>query len=427
MEQMQNNILLITKTPQKFIELGLDTLDSLGEINKLTADDLLIINSYKEDEYTAGVKIAELIQKGLKNIMYLTDEPKLNMASLVDSLNGVNDSETFLFDAESLQILIDDYLKNREVYDVAVVGADKLVDKNSIDIIKTFYKDYAQGNKNIKNEGYLALVDNAIKNIAESTTELTNYDLEVKETVNKLYMQASMEIEKLAENKLEIEKRLNEVEIMYNELQGRTNKLTQVQSFASYRHVKQHGTKIILVKEFSQVRYLTSFVLGYMDYLQTVLHKRVRLLTVIPNKDTLLKKYSEVPEGFFHLTGDNYNTEDALNNTIYFTETPISRIYQHLLTLNDDILLVLDRSYNEEEIIKGRVKNWYAFSGKTEADIYPKIKNNKIFSMKGSKNDIIISHIPSYETQRLNRKVQYAKYFNDTYKKMAEENKIELN
>lgn len=417
--------ILVTTNAEEFDLEGVTIVSSISDVAHITPETLLILHTYEEDEYTAGVRIADLINQGLSRLMYLTDDPKLNMYSLVASVGGLNETSAYLLDNETLEVLINE-TQDDEIT-TSDQGAGALVSTSSVDILKKFYYDYTSGEVDKTNTAYLQLVERAIDDIATSSNELAVYDKDVKETVNNLYMQAFNELDRLEGSKLEIETSLKEIQEMYEELKGQSTGLSKLESFAPYRHVKNTGTKLIVFKEYSQVRYLTTFILGYAEHLATIMHKRVRVLFIIPNKDTYLKKYRTVPANFFHLTGDNFNTEDALNNTVYYTEVPIVRMYKHLTTLNDDILIVVDRTYNYDFAVKGNVTQWHAFSGKSEADSYGKDVTNRIFSIKGiTSRDVVISHIPKYENEPINRQAQYSKTFNKVYEGLDVINKVQL-
>lgn len=420
---------LVTTKPNDFeLSKDIEVVSSISSVQQVEPNMLLILNTYTEDEYEAGIRIAELIEKGLSKLYYLTDDPKLNMYSLVASLNGVNETEDYLLDEESLEVLISETETN-ELLPATVGVAEGYVSPNSVDILKRFYQDYTSGNiEGLANTAYLQLVDRAINDIANSSNELIIYDKDVKETVNQLYTQAFHQLNELEDSKDEIEATLLEVQEMYDELKGQSTTLGKLDSFSPYRHVKSSGVRLIVFKEYTQVRYLTSFVMGYAEHLANIMHKRVRVLFVVPNKDTFLKKYKTAPANFYHLTGDNYNTEDALNSTLYYTEVPILRMYKHLTNLNDDILLIVDRTYNNDFAVKGNVTSWHAFAGKSEADVYTKQKSNRIFSMRGvTTSDIVIAHIPKYEVEVINRQAQYSNTFTETYKRLDQINKVYVN
>lgn len=423
-------ITLVTKEPSKFDLASIETVQSIAEVKDIGYDDVLILNSYEETEYKAGIILAEMIQKGLRYLMYLNDEPKLNMSSLIASVGGIVDTEDYLADIETLEYIIGNYTDNNvDTTDLTVSGADDLVNNKSVEILSTFYKDFVSGKADVANEAYLELVETAINDITQSTTTLKDYSEDVKTTVNMLYRKASEELDGLQNRKTKIEDELVNIKSLYEDLESNTKSIVNVDTFASYKHVKQSGTKVIIFKEYSQTRYLTSFVMGYMEHLSNIMHKRVRLLILIPNRDTYLNKYRMMPTQPYHISGDNYESEDSINSDVYYTALPLKRIYQHLLNaLSDDYLIVLDRGYHDKPAITGNTKIWHCFSGKTEANMYKNVNKNKIFSIVGLQStDIIINHIENYPVSEVNRRAIYSKLFKEKYKELDKVNGVKLN
>lgn len=443
-------ILLVTNNKQLNKELDAEVYDHIGQIKTINSDDVLIINSYTDDEYHAGVELSNLIQQDLQYVLYLTDKPLLNMTSLVKSIGGLVDTEEYLLDTETLMVLIQNFKdtsKHKQQtlkYTNDIIAADAietdlsdvdsgsqaLINQSSIDVIKTFYHDYALGTIDTTNKAYLNIVLKAINDINDSGQSLTNYDKDVTNTVNELYSKASSELSQLENTRIQLTEELEHVTDKFHritEQQGFLGLGNKIESFAPYKHINQHGTQVIVFKEYSQTRYLTSFILGYYQHIKTEMHKRLRVLFVLPNKQTIINKYEKSSEKIIHVTTNNYQSEEVVTNDLLYTEIPVSRMYQFLLDTHDDYFLVIDRTYNNEFCINGRVTKWHAFSGRSEADANPDIKENRIFSIrKLTQRDIVINHVENYPSANVDRRATYNKNFIEEYKKLDVINKITI-
>lgn len=445
-------IVLVTRKQDYFTDLNAEIYDSLSAITLIKPDDVLIINSYYDDEYRAGIALSKLIQSDLKYVLYLSDNPQLNMTSLVRSINGLVDTEEYLLDPDTLGVLIGEYKDtinlrkettkySTNAFEVAAItpsiidetdtGSSQLLNHSSIEVVESFYHDFVHGTVDKANTAYLGLVSKAISDINGSSKTLNTYDKDVSDTVNDLYSRASEELSTLQAKKDELEEALDDVKDKYKKMTQQNKNIglgRQIDNFAAYTHTAKVGTQVIVYKEYSQVRYLTSMILGYAAYLKSNMYKRVHVLFVIPNKPTIIKKYKKSTQNFVHVTTENYQSEDVVSEDILFTEMPVARIYKYLLSINDDILIIVDRTYNDEFCVNGRVNKWHAFSGKTEADLYPNINEHRVFPIKKiSKDDVVIGHVDGYSTAPQNRKATYDRYFKEVFKSMTDKDDIEYN
>lgn len=395
---------LVTKTPKKYDLKRVIKHLNLTELNDEMPEavDTIIIHSFDEDTYTSGILLENIINTyGIKKVLYLQDHPELHLAAIVRHYHGLVDTEDYLDDDDALNDLIQhmaDLTDEATNQSQAVLAMD-----NELAIVNTFFRDVSLGELDIQNTGYIQSVKRAIHSLQENNTQSKAYTATTERTLVDTFNRAFENIQAVSD---ELDKARQENQTMdekLSRLQGLTlanEDENSLQSFSSYRVSDDYGARFVVFKEYSEVRYLTSFVMGYKNYLENKQNKRVRLIFIIPNKYTWLEKYERSDAMFEHyaIEQNRYMSESAIKNKVGYCEKPINRMYDYFANkLSDDFLLIVDRTHDSKPAVVGKVDTFHCFSGKSESDLYPNIKDHRIFTMKGvSSDDITIPHFSNY-------------------------------
>lgn len=428
---------LITKHPRRF---SLDNVKKYLSFQELLEaepkeDYIVVINSFEEDEYEAGILLGELVNKyNINKLLYLSDKRDLNIASIVYQNKGIVETEDYLSDIDSLEAIIEEIDSDNEVQEVnyALTSTD-LSNKDAVGIIQTFYRDVSLGKLDLDNKNYLNIVRQAVKDLDGNVKEIDTFVSRVSTTLNNLYNNAYKNLDDLSKELGTVKQDYHNLSEKFKMLEGiredENASANSIQSFNSYKVANTYGTKFIVFKEYSSVRYLTSFVMGYKNHLENKLSKRVRLIFVIPNKYNWLEKYKHSPANMAHYSIENdiYRNESSHNNKVGYCEKPISKLYQYFSQLSDDYVIVVDRVHESRPSVIGKVETWHCFSGKTEAELYPNTSGKRILTMKGvTKDDIVIPHIskfPALPAERV-RLYDSKAVIEDLYTKMDEKTGI---
>lgn len=394
-------IRLITTHERKY---NLENVKNYPSLTKLLEDaelsdkDTVIINTYEEDDYEAGILVGELLhQVGVEKLLYLSDNRSISLSSIISKNNGTVDTEEYLLDYDTLEVILDDLDSNQSA-PVALTPQD-LTKINAVEIIKSFYRDVSLGKLDLSNSSYLKTVRDAVDELGGNSEQIDKFISEVRDTVTNLYENTYLNLGDLSSELDSIKADYSKLSDKFETLQGTRSNSSSIQSFSSYNIANTYGTKFIVFKEYSAVRYLTSFIMGYKTHLENKLSKRVRLIFIIPNKFNWIEKYKNSPANMAHyaIENDVFRNEECLNNKVGFCEKPINKLYQYFSNLSDDYILIVDRVNEPKPSVIGKVNTFHCFSGKTEADIYPGTSEKRILTMKAlTETDIVIPHVSDF-------------------------------
>ena len=390
---------------------GYKRVSSLDEVVVADASSVIVIHSFHEDEYKGSLAITDLYRKrGIHKFIYITSDPLDSVRMLVESIGGVfEDDEYLLTDKDEIDVLV------------------SLIDQNSLEVIENnmpsvhtgfevmndFLVKFESGDSSLNDPLYLEVVNRAVGEIRqqvrlqEEKTELMGRGVietyeNTLDVINKLYKEAE-----------DIRQKLDEVDRSSKEI-----KLGRVEPLNYYPPITYAGnTPLVVFKEISSCRYLTSFVLAYANHLQTVKSMRVRVLIVTGKQPLVKNRYSSM----FELTKDNYQTGQAIIETVAYTSTPIKSLILHLTKQSDEIILVVDRTYEKEPIVKGKATILYGVSGRGEVLRENLDVSKCIFSMRGLKGSLAtITHIVNFPEDVDNRLNKYEIELNSDFNRLDE-------
>lgn len=421
---------LITKHSKRFPLEQVVTYESFASLiqdPELDENDTVIINTYDEDNYEAGILLGQLKHEhNISSIHYLSDDRDLNISSIVISTGGTADTEDYLTDPDSFEIFIDSVDLGEKLSDpnITLAGSD-LTKQGSVSIVQSFYRDVSLGKLDLSNKSYLNTVKQAVEDLNTNVNDINHFLEAVSHTINDLYNNAYINLDEISKELMSLQTDYGKLQDKFERLQGvrDTESSNSIQNFSSYKVVNSYGARFIVFKEYSAVRYLTSFILGYKNHLESKLSKRVRVIFVIPNKMNWLDKYANPASNMAHYAIENetFKNEVSTTNKVGYCEKPINKLYQYFSDLSDDYIIVVDRTSDSKPAVIGNVETWHCFSGKSESDIYPGTSDKRIFTMKGtSASDIVIPHINSYPLLASERGRMYdsTKQIEELYKRM---------
>lgn len=430
---------LITKHIKRFPLENIVTYESFASLiqdSDLNKSDIVIINTYDEDNYEAGILLGQLRQENhISSIHYLSDDRDLNISSIIIESGGTVDTEDYLTDPDSFDVFLESVGENEQISDpnITLAGSD-LSKQGSVSIIQSFYRDVSLGRLDLSNKSYLNTVKKAVEDLNTNVTDINHFLKAVSHTINDLYNNAYINLDELSNELMSLQTDYGKLQEKFERLQGvrEAESSNSIQNFSSYKVNNNYGARFIVFKEYSSVRYLTSFILGYKNHLESKLSKRVRVIFIIPNKVNWLDKYANPASNMAHYSIENetFKNEVSTTNKVGYCEKPINKLYQYFSDLSDDYIIVVDRTSDSKPAVIGNVETWHCFSGKSESDIYPGTSDKRIFTMKGtSASDIVIPHINSYPLLASERGRIYdsTTQIEELYKRMDESMSITRN
>ena len=342
----------------------------------LSEIDLLIFHSCNESDFNTGVKLANISNQSNVHLMYINENPQTAIKMVIQGAEGEIITDEFYFeDEEELNELV----KNLKV--------DKEEDTSliSINVIKDFMKAFTRGEERIKTPAYLSMVNEAIDELMLTTRKQEAAITQMGSSAIDIFKKAYILIRNLEDKRLQIEEQLKVLES--NQDNGSlSNSSTFNSNISSYPPVRFMGTvPLLLIREYSPCRYLTSFALGYTHHVHFTKNKSVKLVVIHQKGTCVAKKYDE----FTAINEESAGYATLYNSEYIATNTPKKDILREIFKQPVDAFIVVDRLYGGQDIITGKISKLNAVSGKSDI---------KRYSIKPE--DTLLSNVSLNETEK---------------------------
>lgn len=358
--------------------------------------DVLIIHKFAESDFDAGVAITDLADKGLRHFIYINENPSLVIKTAIIGVEGSIYTDEFYFEDEDelLELLAEEGL-NEESNSLALTSAQ---------VVKDFIKAFSRKEKRIEAPLYLEQVNQAINELGEITHKQELQITQMGESAIDVFKRASEVINSMEDSKRLLQKQLDEFEEKISVQSSKPSSFGGG-SILFYPTFKYTGvtTKVLLIKEYSPCRYLTSLLLAYTHYLHYEKNKKVKLVFTYQKGKNIQSKYS----AFTTITQESMNVESLYQNEVVGTNNPKQDVMKRLTNQNDDILIVLDRLYGQP-IIAGRITSLNAVSGASDVNRFKLKPENTIFPITGQPTEFF--HIPLIKNYARDKDMRIAAY-----------------
>lgn len=347
----------------------------------------VIIHSCKEDDFGAGKAIAELNKKGVKRFIGINKDISATMQMLITGTRGSSfKDEFYLEDEEELTALIeelDEYEQEKE---------KELPAAHSIDILKDFIEKFVNNDEKLKAPIYLDTVNQAVTTLEEVNAKQALKLTSMGESAVSVFERVSCTFKQMDENRKILEKQLDELSNA-NSTVSRPILGNSIYSFTSYKHMG--STRVLLVKEYSPCRYLTTFMLAYCNHVHYSLNKRVKLVFVHQKAENISSLYRGIGDSCASITQETSGIATLYDSEIVATNSPKREVMRDLLGKAVDLVIVVDRLYGSNDIVSGRsITKLNAVSGNSDIARYKLDASNTIFSVTAGKNGVEFAHLP---------------------------------
>lgn len=390
--------------------------DSLKKVIDFTGVTTLIIQSCIESDFDAGVFIGDLKKKGVDLFLYISSNPSAVLQMVIKGVDGYYYEDEFYFDdEEELQVLISDIEEERQEASNNT-SAFEAVATPALNIISTFMKGYVAGDKLVQTPMFLEQTNSAI---ADLTNVFRQQELELQTMGNsalEVFEKASAIIRNMNEQKKAIEKQLEQLEhVTANSTTNRPAFGNSVLFFSPYKYIG--NSRVLVLKEYSPTRYLTSFVLGFTHYLHYVLNKRVKVIFCIQKGYYTGKRYEE----FTSIDETTKSMMSLYDNEIIVTNSPKKEVMKELLSKPQDVVIVVDRLYGKEAIVTGRCTTLNVVSARSDIQRFGLKVQDTITSVTRIPDCFAcISLIRNYMTEKDARLAAYNQVFEKDFRKICE-------
>lgn len=275
-------------------------------------------------------------------IIYLCSKEKADNALRMLITGGLNgkyvDDEFYLESDRELNTLL---------VDSALIV--KSSDLSGIDVLRDFFNRYTSSDKPISKR-YLAVVKAAAIELSESYAEKNREILEMSESAAEIFSNSIDLIAQMREQQEALEKDIKSIRDKRAEMSSFTQPVKAVGgSILFYPRVSYLKNKtIIRIKDIGGCAYLTSFCIGFREYLERIKSVRPKLIVI---EGTGHIKKDCYPENKW-VTNENKNDIRNFYDKIVFTNCPTTIVMSKLLDDSDyDTFIVLDKTENYKDHI----------------------------------------------------------------------------
>lgn len=397
-------VILSTELKDTFTQFVV--VDSFKKIRDLKGVTVLIIHKYTEQDFDAGVFISEFREAGVESFLYISDNQSAMMVMLMQGVGGFVSGDTFyLEDEEELIALVDDI--NEEQID----ESNTSLAAPAFNIVTDFIKAFARGESRIKTPAYLEAVNNAITELATINQRQETQIMAMGTSALGVFQRASTIIHSIDQQRKLVEQKLAEAEeAVANAPSQRATFGNSVMFFTPVRYMA--NSKVLLIREYSPCRYLTSFVLGYLHHLHYELNRRPKLIFVHQKGQGVSAKYSE----YTAITQDSMNIMSLYDSEIIATNNPKKEVMQELLNKPNDVIVVVDRLYGSQDIVTGRIIKVNAVGSRSDIQRYKVKPEDTIFAVTAQPKELFdLPVIKNFPTEVDARYAAYAQVMKDKY------------
>lgn len=374
-------------------------VDSLKKCVSLEGTiEVVVINSYIETDFEAGVFFNRLVQRGVTKFYYIAEKMSTTIQMLIIGKKGfVSQDEFYLTDEDELQSLVED---ENLGYSISL---------DSLSVIEEFVHRYSDQDSKPMTPLYLEQVKQAMIDLSEQTHSLEAQVTAMGNTASELFLTASKLIASINKQNKEIAKKLEELENQPSPVGFSFE--NNIVFFPTYNYLG--NKKVIVIREYSPTRYLTSFVLGYANYLQVQNNLRVKVVFIVTRAKGISDKYSE----YSMITQENMKLDALYDAPVIATNNPKKEVLKEIFSKPDDVFIVVDRLWGMQDIVSGRVKRLSVANSFRDINRYRLKPEETVFSVVSQEKQLFcLSTIKNYPLEITSRKAVYFQLYHEKYK-----------
>lgn len=382
-------------------------VDSFKKVRELQGVTTLIIHKYKETDFDAGVFVSSFHTSGINQFLYISESPSPTLLMVLKGVGGLHYTDEFyLDDEEELLSLLDDIGISDSASDVTDLAAP------AVEVLSDFVSSFAKGETRIKAPLYLEQVRSAVNELSEITHQQELQLSTMGASALEVFEKASTIIKNMDAQRKNIEKKLEELELSQaNAVSAKPSFGNNITFFSPYKYLG--NSKVLLIREYAPCRYLTSFILGYLNHLHYELNRRPKLIFVHQKGAGVALKYN----AFTAITQESMILSSLYDSEIIATNNPKKEVMKDLLAKPNDVIIVVDRLYGSQDIVTGRVVKLNAVGSRSDIARYKVKPEETIFSITAQPKQLFT--IPTIKQFPIEEDARYAVYssaLGDRYK-----------
>lgn len=337
---------ILTTKPVKYS--GYEVVSSISEISRLTMKSVLIVESYTDRDFDFVVFLLNALRDtSLTKLAYISENPSRILLEIMRTVGAFVAQDSSLIDTtEQFSELLEYLMSNTtSTYSEEL---DELAD--SFTTLDTYVRGKLEDEPKILQRKVLM----AHEKVSDALQEVV-FSEDLTQELQSFLLTASSKI-KVAED--ELDKKEKELSLVQSSGFGGFGSINAYTQF-SYTG----NSKVLVIKEESPTRYLTSFLASYIDWLTRVPELNAKLLIIDKDSDFVDTRYKSLKKADSKTIVNNSSTLYLV--PIIYTTTPTQSVMSNLMSPVVDLYVILDRTYKRTLPVSGRgISTVYSLSSR---------------------------------------------------------------
>jgi hypothetical protein len=402
-----SDYILTTRETKSFH--GFERVRSVKDITKLTKKSYLIIESYDDKDFELALfLINSVMSLGIHQVAYVTDNPVQIIDELMKSINAYRAHLP-----ESIETP-----ENISALMRAMVDEDKSDDQETLvenlEVLTDFVNSKVEGEPKVKRR----LITSSLQTIVSALDD-TVFSDRLRRQIQDMIVSFIMNTNNLQREISKLEKEI--VNLKASTMSGANG----ISSFQQYTYVG--NARVLLIKEHTPTRYLTSFLISFINYLSDVASVKSKLIIIDNNNDNLDIRYEGIKKADFETIRKEVATLTL--SPVVYTATPNKSVLDTLFeSVGVELFVVLDRTQKSINAVTGRsIKVANAVSSKSKMRKLNLNANETIVNDQADVSQLgMISLVESYPKMEDARILTLQQAFSNVMKNLAEYSGVKI-
>lgn len=384
---------------------GFSVVKSVSEIGRLTMKSTLIVESYTDKDFDFAIFLLNAVRDcSLTKIAYIADSPVRILLELMRTIGAFVMSDSSLIEStESFSELLEFLATNK----VSTKAEELEVLADSFVIIDQYIQEKFEQEPKVEKRR-LSL---AYKEVSDALQEVV-FSEELSKELQSFLLSASSKVKVYEDELSQREKELDNL---------KSSSFGSFGSISAYTQYTYTGnSRVLVIKEKAPTRYLTSFLISYVDWLSRVPELNAKLIVIENDSDFVDLRYKNLAKADAKTILQNRSSL-FLVPAIY-TTTPTQTVMQELMYPTMDLYVVLDRTYKRNQAITGRgINTVFATSSRRLMRDFDLTSEECIVNELGEQTQLgVLAPIESYAVASGSRIMQQQKAFDSIMRKLTE-------
>lgn len=384
---------------------GFSVVTSVSDIGRLTMKSTLIVESYTDKDFDFAIFLLNAVRDcSLTKIAYIADQPVRILLELMRTIGAFVMSDSSLIEStESFSELLEFLATNK----VSTKAEELEVLADSFVIIDQYIQEKFEQEPKVEKRR-LSL---AYKEVSDALQEVV-FSEELSKELQSFLLSASSKVKVYEDELSQREKELDNI---------KSSSFGSFGSISAYTQYTYTGnSRVLVIKEKAPTRYLTSFLISYVDWLSRVPELNAKLIVVENDSDFVDLRYKNLAKADAKTILQNRSSL-FLVPAIY-TTTPTQTVMQELMYPTMDLYVVLDRTYKRNQAITGRgINTVFATSSRRLMRDFDLTSEECIVNELGEQTQLgVLAPIESYAVASGSRILQQQKAFDSIMRKLTE-------